>query len=223
MLHFVTVLFLACLPVSALEFDPEVPTDIQQQVESDLALVASIAGRNPSAFHQQVFGAIAGASYKTFFENRVSRMGMGQAIPGAVAFFSQSAPRKIWLTENYLRFSHPAIARLMVLFHEARHAESTRSSWPHVLCPEEFNDEEGRPRRSIWSGIVLAGFPGCDTATLGAYGITVVQLGNIAKSCTNCSEKVLMDASLYGNDQKDRIVNPSSQQALIRDLLESAP
>lgn len=66
--------------------------------------------------------------------------------------------------------------RLSVLFHEARHSDGNGSNvcFPHSECPEG-HDYEG----SI----------GCDTASNGAYQVSVVTLNAFYEACNNCDSK----------------------------------
>ncbi len=71
---------------------------------------------------------------------------------------------------------------------------------------------------SIWTGALLEGKPACDITAFGSYGSATIFLKNIAKNCSNCSEKVKADADLYGNDQLGRITDPQSKKNMISDF-----
>ena len=106
----------------------------------------------------------------------------------------------------------------MIVFHEARHTEDDNGNWMHATCPTPFVDDQGREIRSIWTGAVLAGEPACDDNAYGSYASSMIMLKNISKFCTNCTEKVQMDAGLYADDQLKRVTNPSAAQAIRQDL-----
>ncbi|MBI4345869.1 MAG: hypothetical protein HY553_03375 [Elusimicrobia bacterium] len=201
-------------------FDDDVPKDIQEQMRRDLAFMGSIEGGPATPLHRGIFGDVAGAAYKEFFDSRVSAIGVsgcgsGNAVACVIPILG---PSKMWITKNYIEFSHPQIARLMVVFHEARHTEIMRRNWPHARCPRPFRDSMGRDMKSIWTGAPLAGEPACDTTPLGSYGSSTIMLRNIRKSCSNCTDKVKMDAELYADDQFGRIIDAESRRRMEEDL-----
>lgn len=201
-------------------FDDDVPQDIQEQMARDLAFIGSIEGGAATPLHREIFGELSGAAYKDFFDSRVSAIGVsGCGNANAVAcVIPILGPSKLWITKNYVRFSHPQIARLMVVFHEARHTEVLRRNWPHARCPRPFRDAQGRDMRSIWTGAPLAGEPACDRTPLGSYGSSTIMLTNIRKSCVSCTDKVKMDAELYADDQFGRIIDADARRRMEEDL-----
>jgi hypothetical protein len=44
-------------------------------------------------------------------------------------------------------------------------------------------------------------------------------MGNIARFCSNCNEKTLQDAEIYGTDQRNRVIGGASS-VIHQDLLE---
>ncbi|MCR4294299.1 MAG: hypothetical protein NUW21_02100, partial [Elusimicrobia bacterium] len=142
-------------------FDADVPADIQSQMRADLAFIKSLAGDGATALHKKIFGAVSGADYTKFFETRVSAIGMsscggGNAVACVIPFRD---PSKMWLTQNFVRFSYPQVSRMMVVFHEARHTETKNWNWSHATCPRPFRDAHGKDMKSIWTGAALAGEP----------------------------------------------------------------
>jgi hypothetical protein len=123
----------------------------------------------------------------------------------------------MWLTENYTKFSHPQIARMMVVYHEARHTEIRSNFWPHAKCPTPFLDSTGKTQKSIFTGAELSGKPACDKVAVGAYGSSLIMLNNISKFCTNCTSKIKADAELYSLNQMQRIVNRQALDSLSND------
>lgn len=217
----------------ALKFDAEVPAEIRNQAIADLDFVYQIQGQGQTKLHGKIFGTVSGASYKSFFESRIQFIGLDpfkESAPQPTSFkmgfaeFLQrqiEAPKtqaatayvspvlganQIWLTDQFVQGSHPQIARVMVLFHEARHSEKTRDHWAHVKCPVPFLDENGQDMVSLLSGTKLAGLDACDDTIFGSYGVSAIMLENISRYCTNCSEKIKMDADLYAKDQMRRIL-----------------
>jgi hypothetical protein len=220
-------LVLVCaLPVTAFSytFDSDVPAGIQAQMLADLNFVGTIQGSGASGLHQQIFGKVDGPTYTQFFSSRVKKVGMsGCGDAAAVAcvipipFFGTT---KINLTENYIKFSHPQIARLMVVFHESRHTEAKNNNWPHANCPQPFLDSNGNDMKSIWTGIPLAGESACDITPFGSYGSSMIMLKNIQKFCTNCTDKVKADAGLYADDQFLRVTDAKASQEIKSDLYQ---
>ncbi|MGK5088438.1 hypothetical protein WDW86_12840 [Bdellovibrionota bacterium FG-2] len=204
----------------AYTFDGDVPSDIKTQMTQDLGFLADVVGNGTSGLHQKIFGAVAGPAYKTFFESRVTGIGMNscgsaKAVACVIPFYN---PKKMWLTQNFIKFSHPQIARLMIVYHESRHTESNNGNWSHATCPTPFVDEAGKEITSIWTGSTLAGEAACDITPLGSYGSSMILLKNISKFCANCNEKVKMDSGFYADDQFKRIINADAISAIKKDL-----
>ncbi len=205
---------------SGFTFDSDVPPAIRDQMKADLSFISGIQGSNATPLHQRIFGPVSGSSYMSFFNKRVSAVGMNDcgssfAVACVIPF---EDPSKMWLTQNFIRFSHPQIARMMVVFHESRHTEIQHGNWPHAYCPEPFLDGNGQDMKSIWTGSLLAGQPACDETPLGSYGSSTIMLKNIQKYCTNCTDKVKMDAGLYADDQLNRITDPGAKRQMIADF-----
>ena len=213
----VLLMTVSCQAFAALSFDAGVPQNIQTQFSKDIDYSSSLTLSAPTPLHKQVFGTEQ-TPYGKFFQDRISKVGYEETEDIAVAFVSPWIDNKMFLTQNFLKFSHPQIARLMIFFHEARHTEKSQGHWSHAYCPDPFLDKNGKEVTSIWTGSPLAGEAGCDTKALGAYGISVIMLKNIAKSCTNCNEKVKMDADLYSTDQLNRLINPAAVKQILSDL-----
>ena len=206
----------------ALAFDADVPADIKAQLLADLKFIGTILGGSGTPLHRRIFGAVDGATYTRFFDTRVASVGMNDcgdanAVACVIPF---EDPSKMWLTQNYVKFSHPQIARLMVVFHESRHTESQNDNWPHATCPTPFLDSNGDDMKSIWTGAPLAGEPACDVTPFGSYGSSTIMLKNIEKFCTNCTGKVKMDAGLYADDQLGRITDPGALRQMQDDFAQ---
>lgn len=201
-------------------FDPNVPAEIQSQMRQDLSFISGISGDTATPLHKEIFGPVNGATYTQFFESRIEAIGMnacggGNAVACVIPFLD---PSKMWLTQNFIRFSHPQIARMMIVFHEARHTEMQNGNWMHATCPDPFLDKNGKEIKSIWTGAVLAGEPACDETPLGSYGSSTIMLKNVSKFCANCTDKVKMDAGLYADDQLNRITNAPARKRMEDDL-----
>jgi hypothetical protein len=204
---------------AAYNFDSNVPANIKQQMIEDLQFVTTIEGSQTSGLHQKIFGAMTGATYQSFFENHIEGIGLNSCgSANAVACVIPWAGKKMFITQNYIKFSHPAIARLMVVFHEARHTESQHGNWGHATCPTPFRDAAGNDLKSIWTGAQLAGQPACDVTPEGSYGSSMIMLKNISKFCESCAEKVKMDAGIYADDQFGRVIDQAARDAITADL-----
>lgn len=204
----------------AVTFDSDVPAAIKNQMLADLDFMAQLQGSKQTPFHQQIYGALAGSSYKNFFENHVDSVGLNScgsanAVACVIPF---QAPTKMWLTQNFIKFSHPQIARMMVVYHEARHTEGQNGNWSHDYCPTPFLDDNGKEMVSIWTGAKLAGQPACDSTAFGSYGSSTILLKNVSKFCTNCSDKVKMDANIYATDQLGRIDDATVKKSMVDDF-----
>lgn len=204
---------------SAVKYDANVPATIKTQMEDDLTFIRTIKGSSATPFHKEIFGNVDGTTYGKFFDTRIFKVGLDACGGGsAVACVKMLYLNKMWLTQNFIKFSHPQISRLMVVFHEARHTEIMKGSWAHDTCPVPFLDENGKDKVSIWTGAKLQGEAACDSKYQGSYGSSTIMLKNIAKFCTNCSDKVKMDADIYAADQLGRINNANVKNAMLADF-----
>jgi len=205
------------LPLSAsvtIPVDPDVPPAIKKQLADDLESIKMVKSTGTaSQLHKQIFGEVNGETYYSFFVSRVKAIGMDDCGSGtAVACIMPYVdPSKMWITQNYIKFSHPEIARLMVVFHESRHTETEHGNWSHATCPTPFQ------YKSIWTGAQLAGEPACDTTPLGSYGSSTIMLKNISKYCANCNDKMRKDAGIYADDQLNRMLG-GAKDAMRKDV-----
>ncbi len=205
-------------PVNAVEldlkFDSNVSANLRKQVFDDFNLMGTIAGFQQSPLHEEIFGKIDGKNYLQWFQNRVKFFGFSNCGgPSAVACVNGKYKNKIFVTGNYTGIDHPQIARLMTLYHEARHTEVENGLWPHAKCPSNF------PYRSIWTGKKLSGNYACDSTVYGSYASASVLLNNVSKFCQNCSDKVKADAKIYSDDQVKRVIDQPSIEKLRLDFL----
>jgi|CXWL01.1.fsa_nt_gi hypothetical protein len=201
-------------------FQPNVPANIQQQMREDLAFINGIQGQAATPLHKSIFGQVDGPAYTKFFNDRVTSIGMnacggGNAVACVIPGMGAS---KMWLTQNFVKFSHPQVSRMMVVFHEARHTETQNRFWSHATCPNPFRDANGKDVKSIWTGAMLAGEAACDITPRGSYGSSTIMLKNISKSCTNCTDKVKMDAGLYADDQLGRVIDSRAKKQMQDDF-----
>ena len=203
-------------------FDSNVPADTQRTMVADLAFVKTTHGSGASALHRQIFGYVEGGDYFNFFQSRVKKVCLDTYMkePGVMAYVRGSPEdhSKMWLTNNYINYSMPRIARVEIIFHESRHTEMENGYWPHARCPTPFLDDDGKPVRGIVTGTLMAGHPACDTTAFGSYAAGLIMVKNIQKFCTNCTGKVQMDAGLIADDTLKRIIDPDAKKAILDDL-----
>lgn len=166
----------------------------------------------------------------TWFGQRIRAFGYdnsgttGQAVAyNPTASGDPAQANYMMVTDYFVKGNQPQLARILVLFHEARHSEADHDYWEHVDCPVPYNDDAGQPIKSIFTGLPLAGQPGCDVTPIGAYGASSVMINNIGRFCTNCSEKIKSDADLYSRDQVNRLMNQADRQTLRNDYSATAP
>lgn len=217
------ITILVCLFASnamALKFESSISPEVKAEILADLNFMNSIQASATTPLHQEIYGPSAGESYQKFFEDRIYYIGLDDCgSPEAVACVMPFPnPHYMSITKNFVTGDHPQIARMLVVYHEARHSERTHNHWNHDKCPTPFLDAEGKDIVSIWTGVKLAGKPACDSTYLGSYGSSTILIKNIAKFCTNCSEKTKTDASIYAEDQLGRIDNPDVKEAMIKDF-----
>lgn len=189
-----------------------------------MEFIRGLQGDTASGLHSQIFGPkVDGPNYVKWFEDRVKAVGMNDcgnanAVACVIPFFDST---KIWFTQNYVKFSHPQVAKMMVVFHEARHTEDDHGNWSHATCPTPFLDQNGNEMKSIWTGAPLAGEAACDITPFGSYGSSMIMLKNIQKFCKNCTDKVKMDAGIYADDQFKRLVDANAIDQVKKDLYQN--
>ncbi len=211
LVHFVSPSY--AIGSADMQFDENVATDLKSQVVNDFSFLESIQASKASPIHQTTFGTVSGANYLQWFNKRVLFFGVDTCGGStAVACVDPAFKNKIWVTDNYIQISHPQIARLMTLYHEARHTEEENDNWPHAKCPSNFKPT------SIWTGAKLNNEYACDDTAYGSYSSASVMLNNISKFCTNCSAKVKADAKLYSDDQVKRVIDNTAIQQLAVDF-----
>ncbi len=217
---FVIISMYAATSLAAIKFKSNVPKDIQNQMLQDLEFMGTVDGFGATPFHKEIFGEVKGSVYKKFIDTRIESVGMDSCGGGGAVACVQPyfAPNTMWLTSNFVNFSHPQIARTMIIYHEARHTEGKNGFWHHEYCPVPFKDETNSDKRSIWTGAMLEGEPACDEGYKGSYGSSTILLKNVSKYCVNCSSKVRMDADIYAMDQLGRIVDPVTKRKMLSDF-----
>ncbi len=203
-------------------FDANVPEATRRQMNEDISFAAGVHGSGASSLHQAIFGPVSGPAYRQFFTSRIKSVGLvdskDAAGLAAVVVGPQADHSKMLLESNYIKASVPQIYRVSILFHEARHTEDQNGNWHHAVCPALLMD----PDVHLVDAEDLAGKEGCDRSAMGSYGLQVVMLKNIQKRCTNCSDKVKMDAGLFGDHFFTRIIDSEAQNTLRQDLYQRA-
>ncbi|MGE5086171.1 MAG: hypothetical protein ACM3MG_07690 [Bacillota bacterium] len=203
-------------------FDRDISPTLKQQILQDLNFVNSITGNNSSGLYKQIYakGNINGADLLKFFNQRIKNFGLdscggGTGVMACVNPWLNSST--MWITPEYIKGNMPQIARISTIFHESRHTEDNNGNWSHDNCPIPFLDDNGHDLLGIVSGVKLEGLPACDTTLYGAYGVEAILLKNVEKNCSNCSDKMRMDAKLFGDDTIYRVSNITARQQLRND------
>ncbi len=204
-----------------LNYDPAFPPALRAQMNSDLGFLDGLRTREGTPLHRRVFGMVRGDHYLTYLTRRVHAVAAQSCGPiGTIACINTVQPNKMLIAPGYTTLGVPMIYRLMVIMHEARHTETADRNWIHENCPEPFRDDQGRDIKGIFSGVKLEGLPACDTTPMGSYGVSIMFIKNIEKSCprSTCTDKLRMDAGLYADDTLLRISDARAKQALRHDL-----
>ena len=222
-LSFVLSAFFSVPSLGAIKFKSAVPETIKAQMLKDLELTESFEGTATSKLYLNIFGAsiLEGTGLNQFFEQRIKEVDMddcggGNSVAACVQTFV--APNTMFLSENFVKNDFPQVYRISIVFHEARHTEITNGGWPHKVCPTPYLDEQGRDIVGKISGMKMEGHDACDDIAMGAYGMQAVLLKSIQNACTNCSEKIMMDAEIFGDDTLLRIHDLGVRKLMRSDL-----
>ena len=205
-----------------LTFDANVAQKYRDQMGRDLAFVNTIQGQGASKLHQQVYTLVDGPTYIKWFADRVKSVGYDPKDKDIayVDVDDDADHSKIWLARGYTKGRRPQIARVDDVFHEARHTEDAYKNWLHVDCPDPYQDAKGKDVVGLGGGKVAGMRGACDETAFGAYGTAALMLKNIQRFCGNCSEKVRLDAGLYGDDDVKRLIGPQAAQDIKADLAQ---
>ena len=222
MMKFFIFLFLPTFAFAVPKFSVEVPVAVKDQMLKDLELIHNMEGGKTSKLYLDIFksASLSGPGLNSFFNQRIQNVDLGTCGGGAAVacVFPFLSNDTMYLTSIFVKTDIPQILRVSILFHESRHTEQSHGGWSHATCPTPFLDAHGRDIISSVSGVKLEGLPGCDDVAFGAYGMEAVFLKNIGNVCTNCSEKIQMDAELFGDDTLLRISDANVQQLMRDDL-----
>lgn len=210
--------------VKAVDFERGVPADVMAQVKADLGMVETITAKQKSPLHASEFGSVDGKGYMAWFNERVENFGYdADDHSGAIAYNdSMWNPNHMMVTDYFVKGNLPQAARVMVLFHEARHSEGSKGYWMHSTCPSPYIGDDGKEVKSIFSGLPVSGKAACDRGVAGAYGVSTTMLSNIGRFCENCSEKLKMDADLYAKDQVSRLPARADREKMRQDFTQIA-
>jgi len=204
----------------ALSYDSDVPKSIQTQMNEDLKFINSVTSNGQTPLHAEIYKAVTGKAYQTFFETRILSVGLDECGGGGAVACVQPMwdPNKMWLSPNFTTHDTPQMDRIDIIFHEARHSESKKGFWSHDDCPVPFLDENGKDIRGSQSGILLEGQPACDATPYGSYGSSTIMMKNLVKYCTSCSSKIKMDAQLLVDEMMLRMYLPKTKKLMQDDF-----
>ena len=220
----ISLIFFAAIRAQALSFSTSVPPAIKTQMLDDLLMFQNIQGNNATPLYKSIYsGALNGQRLTQFFNSRIQMVDMNDCGGGpAVACVRPYIDSRImWLTPFYLGLQIPQVYRLSILIHESRHTEKSNRYWNHVNCPTPFKDIHGDDIRGILSHVLLQGMAACDQTPYGAYGSQAILLKNIELHCSNCTEKMKMDAQIFGDDAMMRLPDARALQELNLDVQNS--
>ncbi len=218
------VLFASILSLQAraLTFNADVPPALQTQMLGDLQMVQAIQGNGGGTpiFASMFSTPLVGQSLIQFFTSRIQNVGLNDCGGGAAAACVRPNINNttMWLTPMFVNMQIPQVYRVSIVFHESRHTEVRNGYWSHAICPTPFRDSHGQDIRGIISHTLMQGLPACDVTPYGAYALQAELLKNIQFYCANCTDKLRMDAKLFGDDTVNRISDPRALQALSKDV-----
>jgi hypothetical protein len=196
----------------------DVPPGLKQLAEQDIALLYSLEATEQSSLHKQIFNGADGKAYERYLRSQVRHIGYSDCGNSGSAACAEPmyADTTIWLTDKYQSASLPQILRAQIFLHERKHLEpgGTPYGWSHIECPSPYLDESGQDIKSLISGKKFAGFYACDQDHYGSFAVGVSMLYQVAKNCSNCSEKVKQDAKLYADEYVQLIIEPKSRAML---------
>jgi hypothetical protein len=201
------ILILGVLPISGCALSDA----LQSTVNQDWKFAQTIRGTAASPLHRKIFGdgPLDGKLYRDFFDRRVDRIeaeGFGFAsCDGALA--CNGGDRIVHLSKSYGTLDVPPVIRLSFLIHEARHVDG----YTHEICP-------AMREKSPYQNISLSGKRSCDDSALGAYGVQIVMLRNIAEYCDSCSSLTRSDARSYSAYLMTLILSDRARSLLFTDL-----
>jgi hypothetical protein len=184
----------------------------KQTIESDFNAVSQFSFSNVSPLFQKIFDGQEAADVTRFFLKRVTSFSWDPSLTDIILASASPGTTHITVGPALLNSSIPQVYRISTFIHEARHNESKR--WGHVPCKSDYSfklDDIVFPETRLAQALF------CDRYANGAYGVQYVFLRAIVNSCTNCTEKMKLDAKLYGDyEALVRIDNSSAAEALVR-------
>lgn len=194
---------------------------VREQLRADLRFLDEIKGQSATPIFREIFGGVLdGRVISDFLSVRVKTIDSddcGNPLMAACVIHSLSRST-LFVTDGYSKFDMPQVLRASILLHESRHTEKENGFWLHSYCPKPFRDWQGKQVVSIVTGAKLDGQQACDRSAYGAYATQAEFLKNTQLFCENCSEKVKMDAGLYGEDAVRRITDPGANLKVRTDL-----
>lgn len=211
------IVLLFSLPIFANQFvfDKNVTSEVKTQMLNDLNFIYQVELSRVSPLHTKIFGKfVKDKTYRSFFTSRVKKVGYDSTQTSAMAYVQIFNPNKMYFALNFVKFKVPQVSRVLTMYHESRHTEYSKGNWTHATCPMPFIGEDGKEVVGETTGIKLAGLDACDTTELGAYALGGILLNNLSKFCSNCTEKVKMDANFYAEAARKRIIDAGAQKRL---------
>lgn len=180
----------------------------------DIDNVSLLQFRARTPLFERFFGTSGSLGIENYITGLVKNISWLDNPPEGV--MAAASDGVMFLSKGYISSSIPQVGRLGIVIHEARHL--ARGGWPHTWCPSPYHFVIGMSAYRIPELDHLE-VAACDDTELGAYGVQYAFLRAVAESCSNCTDKVIMDAKFFSD--VDGIVRISNAKAAAR-LLEGA-
>lgn len=182
--------------------------------QKDLDLISYLKFTATAPLFQRFFQPSNAIGLQNFIEKRVHKISWEPNAPEGVTA-AANGNGILFLTREYAD-NYPQIARISVIIHEAKHLEP--ETWDHQWCRQPYLFQLDQLLYRI-PELNQVSVKACDRTELGAYGIQYTFLRAIAESCSNCTDKIKMDARLYS--VPDGLIRIDDARAAAR-LIEGA-
>jgi len=189
------------------------PQNVQELFNLDHHFLTSLQGSQGSDLHQLLFhGPVNGVVYTKYLDQRITQAQIGDCNSAqAFACWRSDSPHTMIYPQASLASNPPQMMRIMVLAHEAKHAEPDQDHFAHVNCSAAV-------LYNLGVLVPIVGTHNCDNDLKGAYGTSLVLLKNIENFCANCTDKIKQDADLYSGASLASIDVDEERRAFFRDI-----
>lgn len=182
-----------------------------QVYQMDVSALSQVRIKSKASLFKSFFGSSDSSGIQRFITTRVKNIGYSSQVPEGV--LAAAGEGVMFLTPAYHASDSPQVSRLAVVVHEARHLD--QSPWAHVWCPSPYYFTLGSRAYRV-PELEHVPIQACDDTEYGAYGVQYTFLRAIGESCSNCTDKVKMDARLFSDvDGMVRITDPKAAARLL--------